>query len=1562
MSYQGQVTNTGNPFAQSLGGSDLSPFANLSTIQQLINGAGLPQSVPAQTIGPIKPNDLPWWQRLSQDTTAAVSGLTKGVLPVGQLPLTPDYNNMQSRSVEDSYRYNPEARAIESIVQTPTALISNIIGAMTTGGAYNAAYSGISTNARSKSAIDTALKAGNFEVARKIQDAQAPAVALSAAYGLAGAKIPMSLGAGVTTRVATGAALGYPQDIADQALDQYALTGKVDARQLNYAPGLGTLIGAGIPGGSHFLSNATARNTAFDALRTGIRATADTVNQRARTAHPGFMRIGGSGDAPGQLSLDLGVPKESSLPLQADYRRGNTERQYAGQMTGERVPVISSSAMQTDADKAVQKAIGDGEPKAIQAWITHYESQGDALRANALRQSVIDPETISKVPADMAAQISREHEASASEAGRLLQSYQNNPLYRQQREFVTAGVDNLPKNKTRVVEDAGKAVKDLVDESFGDLYTIILKTFKLFMQMPSAPRKGKVTGKTKVARPKGETPKAKSLKLKVQGEKTKRLLARALTEDPTQPRKERKQSTINIPSDEQKVLGFAKERLRAKAHIRRVLESSQGNKKAIVKKPYKFTAAEKDLLDRLEAKRKADAELRKLLKVKRVKELTAEAAFKRQQQKVRKALDAEQRRARNEAMSAIARMERVVNKQLSIPLRVQAKARQISQEAFNTLSQEEQAYFKALVDRRNRAMLLGKLDQRLTAATQRTAPKKGETLRHLFERLAPSMSAEELDRYGKEVKAVEKRRFLESLTRKGSVRTKRRVLDKLLDAHGHDLLGASTPEVFGAIIDDSKTAIVMSKEDWRKLNAYAVAAADPMLAPKDRIRANALIEKLIADQKNETLMRKWFTFRAQGLLFQSATQAKNYLDQTISWSAFRLGSGLRELGSFGYSRIYGNEYGIEGGGNRGLVLNTSKEAKQFYAQHETGVKDELSNTLYDVKSGTNTSRMNGGDINTSAQPRRTLLHTRLKGKVGNTLRAADQLVGGIFRTTVSSSERLAYVDAYRVQLTHDIEVYRRVTGNNPDVKSDIYKNMRQNAVQMAEQVTLTNRGIASNVSRRIQSEITENVDAVARRARLIKKSQTLSAGEAVIPFPTVPANAWLRPAELIPVLGGVGIWGNRSIAARSPNAYFNPHQVAGEIVASQFTGLALTAGAAGGAMMYSAGYYGAINIRDKDKDLAAEQTAQAAGRGRGTINFSAFGRYAVSGKPQDFIAQPEDITFNMMGISSMFAPMAYMTATGREDAKNGKAYEERANVTRLPENVLSGAGSVLFQNDSFRGLNRAPNTLMETRNPETGEIDAATGAQMVAADALGFRIPGSDIFPQTIKEPRSTGELWASKFPLIGEAVMGHRLSDKTDPAGNTITRQGALSLLGHVADTDTYIGYMNLLHNETGKATHLLGSIPRTIKATNSEGQEVKANLSKQERIDAGNILKQKYAELVEQIRGVPNFTGLSSEQKVSVLSRVKNDVIRAYLAHPYDSSGGAIHRPAQRILKAHYTTKGGVRLPKPGDSGAYALYTGNKAAYDAFILRYIQNAIEAKANETGTIQANKALEGALP
>lgn len=1510
-------------------------------------------------------------QRVLNLLGGASTGILKGILP--------------DERIEAPNSFDPLTGMAEAATRLPTALVSGIIGGVLTGGAYNAAAGGVQANTRNRKAQGDALRAGNFEVARQIAKANAPSTLGNAGYSFLGARLPGAFGANAATRITTGAAMGYPQDLADQAIDQFAGTGRVDTSQINFMPGFNTVLGGGVQAGMHYAPKLARsvgnKDNAYDLIRAGLTRTAQKVGRSARTPQYGRMLTG--------------VPKPDNapegLPIQGDFQRGVTERQYAGQQTGEIVPMISTSAMQDEATKAVSDAIGGGKPGVIQGWVGHFEQGGDDLRANAIRQGALEPVNFNRLDPDMQEAVLTAHKEAASRTGRELQSFQNNPLYRTREEFLDAALTDNPDKPPTGINAAGEEVQDLVEDSFKDLFNILVNAFKLTARrarraeggtnvpekVSRTPKTPKAPTEAKEPKPRGEKPfrlrvktidetkieaqqvqqKRKRLETALAKETGKKapntervrqlklglgavekredqirmLLARAITEDPTQPRAPRKPKTkVGVTPDQQTVEEFAKERLRAKAYIRKRLEARKG-KQPIAKKPYKFTQTERELIEKLDAQQKADKQNQLRLVAKRVKEPTVAQALEKQRAAMKKAHENELNARRREAMSALIKLEKELNVQTKLSLGVKKTVRGVSADALATLSPEELAYYYDMVARKNRAMLFDKLERRLKAGERVGVRAKGESLDELYKRMEPSMTQGERNAYGARKTAIGRRRYLNRLTKKSAPKTRRTVLERLTEAQGHDLLGATTPEVLDALMGQAKRATVMRGEDWKKLNAYITAATDPTLTPRDARRAAAMLDRFIFDHQSTSLFRKWISFRTQGLLLQGITQMRNWLDMGSYWVHYRgPHAALRELGEFAYSTLYKSEY--EGAGKRGLIIRRSKEAKAFYKEHELTAGDEVQNVLFDMANGTNTARNWAGDVFRPQGLTASFVHTTAEGQVADAMRSTDKKLGGTIRAIVGGGDRVAYASIYEASLTKEIEIYRRVMGELPDPKSDVYANMRKIAEREAEQGTMTSEGGVSNILTGTRDLITKQVD---KLAGIDDPAQSTGAGALVLPFTHVVGNMALRPLEMVPVAGALGIHFNRRMQADLRKVPAYNRNAFGQIFASQMTGLVLTgaAGGIGNEMLYAAGYYGAFQVEPREKTIEAEETKTQAGFRRGTINVTAFSRYMSSGDPEDFIAEPGDATFYILGLNTWSMPMLYMTAPGREDYRNGAEYKPRAGLTDIPRNVATGTLSMFTENDAMSGFTRPIATVANARNADTGELDPlGTGVPAVAADMLGFKIPGGDMFPAPVRAPSNPLEQVATRLPFVDRLVP-----ERLDVEGNPMMKQG---LFGRIGDRNGYAGFMNSLRAQTGKANHLLGSLPRKVTVTD-EGQEASVMLTKRQRLEAERQLKPQYVGLVQQVRANPQFETLAPEQQVHVLSRVKNDMTRAYLAKEYDKP----------ITQASYSMDGGVNLHLDDAPGAKALYNG-RVDYTAIINLYIANATKDQVNQEVTRQ----------
>jgi len=1536
------------------GFSSLAVPGQADTIAKLLNGAGLPPAVmptaqpPQATIGPLKPEQVySPVQRLGNAVGGAATGILKGVFP-------------DERIHAPNAGYDPLVNQAEVLTRVPTSIIANVIGASATNGTYNAAAGGLSMHTRNREAQDSALKAGQWAVAKRIRDANAVATLSNAAYEGALAHLPGSVGNGVGAHVATGAAMGYGQDLATQAMDQYALTGKVDASKLNYTPGLGAVMGAAIPGVIHYAPQiAKSLPNATQAIQLSLTHTADKVGsflekagefeKSFRKAEGGFIRIGGK--SPEQ--------SPSGTPMQGDYKRGVTERQFAGEKTGEIVPMISTGAMQQEANEEVKKAIDAGHPESVLSWIQVLEENGKKLEANAVRLAAIADENLPHFSPEDQAQLMNEAKDIASEHGRGLQQYQNNPLLKARAEFLDAAIQDFDKGKpVEGVEDAIQEVTNLVEDSFTELFNILINAFKFTIGHTEVEGKRfKRTGGSKRGKapqePKVSTPKKVKVK---EDDSTKRLLARALEEDPTQPLKVKARKTTARSVEEQETRKFAKERLRAKAYIRRRL---QGKKPASTKKPYKFTAAERELLEKLDAKQKADKKNLLKLKTKIVKQPTQAEAMEAQRKALLNAYDKEWNQRRKEALRALVKLEQQLNVQQKLKLGLKNEAKtaiqDLSADALATLSPEELAYLNDMVRRQTRSMLFAKLEKRLKAGESVAVRNKGKSLDELYDALEPIMTAQEKQAYKQRKTAIERRRYLQGLARTTAPRTKKTLLDRLVEAHGHELLNASHPQVLDSIMHKVKGTIKISPEDYAQLQAYITACTDPTLTTQAKRRAHALLQRFIYDHQAQHLYAKFLSFRTTGLLLREITQVRNYIDMGLGWAKYRTyGAALRELGEFAYSKMYASQYG--GKGERGLVIKISNEVKDFYQKHEITLVQELQNILFDTEHGTNTARNHSGDILDAGSLPPSLLHNKGKGKFKEVIKEIDKRGSGVTRAILSSGDRLAFADVYRHALTKEIETYKRAHGALPDVNSEAYGRMRRIALDTAEQITYTNKGGTSHMLGAIKGGLTKVVDGYTGA----EHPASSNAGSAVVPFTTIIGNIWLRPLENIPGVGMIAIgvpgsantkngllklaqgnrfgtknWGSEADKALAKSPEYN-RVVAGQLVAAQTVGLAMTA-TAGMPMMYYAGYHGAFNIPPRDKSLAASQVREDSGRRRGSVNLTAFQRYMRTQNPEDFITQEGDETLYTFGLNEFAMPLLYMTATGREDKAKGLPASPRYNPVHYPGMTIKGVSSQFLQNDALSGLARITTEAKEARDPETNEHTAEASVHALASDVVGFKLPGSDIIPQPVRAPRNYPEQYLSKLPFLDQMVP-----KALDSEGKVKMQKG---LLGHVEADSNFASYMHSLHEATGSSSHLMGPMSRTVDTFNDAGSFEKTTLTLEQRHQMEATVKPAYAAYVSEIKDSENFKQLPDKQKIEVLSKIKNDILKAYMAKYFRVP----------LVRPSYTVSGGKNYHKDDAQGARALRAGNTQKYNRILNEYIKKAHTSQKNDTGTERLQK-------
>lgn len=100
---------------------------------------------------------------------------------------------------------------------------------------------------------------------------------------------------------------------------------------------------------------------------------------------------------------------------------------------------------------------------------------------------------------------------------------------------------------------------------------------------------------------------------------------------------------------------------------------------------------------------------------------------------------------------------------------------------------------------------------------------------------------------------------------------------------------------------------------------------------------------------------------------------------------------------------------------------------------------------------------------------------------------------------------------------------------------------------------------------------------------------------------------------------------------------------------------------------------------------------------------------------------------------------------------------------------------------------------------------------------------------------------------------------------------------------SDSYPAFMRELQIATGKANHLIESLSENLKA--DDGATVIVPTAKWKYLKP--ILKQDYADWVEVARDTKGFAVLPDIEQVEVLSRIKNDIIRAVIAKRRDEKG---------------------------------------------------------------------------
>lgn len=1465
------------------------------------------QSVGQGEIGPIRQTAT---QRLMTDAQAVGVGLVKGFVP----------------------RPNEQLRAPISAEAwaAPTgegigAVTSNILGALFTGGAYNAWYGAAKASADNTDAQNAALRANDVDLYARLKDSALGAIGTGAAANFALSKTPGAIGKGPTTKALSALGMGYGADVAMQAQDQYARTGQVDASAM--IPGIATVFGPSVALGAHYAPQLA------QVLRLGAKATGRATQEAFSPAQGSGLRSASRG----RVGFGGEPPILKGRAEYTDLERTVPTRQR-GEWVGRHNP-MKLSQMQQDANAAVSEMLDAGKGSEILYQISSHEHAGEGEQAQALMQAALAPGNVERLPAGAKDLLEAYRKTRITSSARALALVQQDPIVKAKMDLLDAALEGGSVDIAEEVHQAGELVKTSITDAYGAIMQAMIENFKRALaaleknvEKPGARyrKTGEVKPKARVRlratkqkpfelkiqtvdevkvaeealaakkkeledaliveakknKPRG--PKVRQLKLALgsverEQDRIKRALARVLADDPTIPREVKPRPAAQRSPEEQAVLDFIRERSAAKAYIRRKLGTDKRAPKA--PREYKFTAIERKLLAKVEEKRLAEIEARKAqlkLKPPRIRAARAQRQARADVAKAQEAL-------RRKAMTAIARLERQLNVQTKLPLKIPKNADQTLVDALKTLSPEMQAYFYELTARKTTAAAFDALDRRLRAAERPRVSTTRESLAAMIERLRPQMTPAAQAQLDARVTAIEKRRFLRSYeaARTPSKRTAVTLLDRLLQAHKFDLLTPNNKGLVDAIMERAKRSVIeLDSKDWTTLNELVAAASDSSLDPYSRRVAVAAFQHFVADRTPVHPLARLVHARSAGLLLQRATQTANVLDGLLMMGYFKAPYGLfRGVGESIATLALSHD--TQAALDRLRVLKISDEVKAYRAKNQTSLLDELRLIWHDLKTGDNTQAANLGDVYDVGRYH-AVLPQKWKG-----VAQADAAV----RMATSGLDRLNYRMAFLDTLDRELEL-ARLAGKRegltleealPAPGSDEYKAILQTAADNAQYVTYTTPGIATSAIGGIRKGFDRGVDAVGRKVGLLKKDQSFELGSLLLPFIRVSVNAPLRAYEMLPGIGLLGGGANRIFwAATNPGKTGGKfvEQAAGQLVASQITGLLLYGGQAVSHYKdaaYWMGYYDVYDVPDPTVKMssARRDVREGSGYAPGTINVDAIGRYLASANPEDLAQQQSDRRFFVANISALSNALLFLTAEGRRDRP-----VDQQNLMTAGVNT---ARDVIMANDATRGINRIVNNLTQARDPETGETgNPWAGVAKEAADVMGFKIPGQDLLPRTIPNPQSISQLLTSRMPqtpLLGGLASPPRLDAEGNPKVVDGLLQKAPEGTPIPGTEDNYSYFMLNLANKTGSEAHLLGPIARTLTAPDDSGAMVTLHLTNAQRYAAEKAIKPQYVEAVTRVAALPRFAKLSPESQVRVLSKIRGDIIHAYQLREFNA-----------------------------------------------------------------------------
>jgi hypothetical protein len=1371
-------------------------------------------------------------------------------------------------------------------------------------------------------------------------------------------------------KVLFGTASGAGISGAASAADQLSRTGRVDTKELWSQMAFGALTGAAVP-----VASAVAPKVLRASARYQKYLDSKTVVRGGRRAQRGF--IGVPPEEQNQALNDIfpnGKPEGFNLEEERRPVKGFHRRQYNSELTNELVKDTPLNAEQQAVNAEVDKAVQEGRISDIDDEISKARQAGNQVRVQLLYNAAASHPGMDETTSRYYNQRSQNYR---SQTATSLRAAQEDPRIKARNELIQAVVE---KGKTKDGEIKSGELEKLTNEALKILEDSYRELFKIAARLlkqvdKTAPKKVRKSTPKKSGG-KGTAPVPK--KSKVSRDKTRELLARAFAEDVDKEPGQRKDQTAGMSPEEKEVYLWAKARLRDRRWLSRQLKPrKKGQLNLLSPEERKLTAVERDLYRRMKDTQKAkikrqkgEDKIRELLaraiaedfsQSKPLKAGVEKDAWMTPEQKAvndfakrrirdrkwlanqlklkgykpKESLTLEQRSLTEAERNLVRQKPPVLNlriqkvkasarrrnpsdiktgkdlkdawlavSDLNKPPRLKKTAEQLRNQretrlALETIDQRQERLLKAA------ATHIGTLERSLNPQGQLALKVKQQLSKDITEGLAllsPQMQQHYKDLLAQQFKAHIDAKYGPKTRSTPKLKT---TLDRLFELKSDGVLD---PEHMDYALKGAIESHVMKTQDFQEFNQLLDRLEEPGLSSNELLRREALLQKFIFDRKAVGVWDKYINFRYMGMLLQAATQARNYVDG-LGYAFFR--TGILNTAEAGYDKALGVATG-----RRTIKLRVNKADRDFFHANEPGLRDELSNLAFDLKNGTNTSRTKYGDVANNRGLQRGFLPEKLD----------TPLQSGV-RTLFSAQDRFNYALGYEQAFLSELAIYRKAEGKYPVKGSQSYEVLKARAEARAAETNYTNRGVVESGLNALQKGVTYGGDAIGQGLGLMKEGESLQLGRFTQPFTTILGNSSTKPLELIPGLGAFGIYVNRAFQAKVNKVPIDHQNTVAHILAAQSIGLVIGAGGVGALtpFLYQMGYHHVyIQGNAKKQTKGMNRLQSDVGATSNSFNMTAFFRFFSKGAKDfnDMEPQSGDTYLPMRGYGTIDSIMRAGTATGAEDRANNKPAEPRGDLVK-------GIVAFAANNDAASGINRPFQTLSETRNPDTGEPDALWGTAKLAADTVGFKVPGQDLIPSTRKEPTDLLQVLENSNPITATLVPSAVGASGADEPRNT----GAPT---QYKGPETTSGFLYELAQKTGKESHVMQAIGKKLKS--DDGDETV--IPYKDRQQAQRSLNKAYYGLVEQVRTHETFNELDPRQQVQVLSRVKNDLTKAFMATAF-----GVEFKGVTLRK----TEGGYKMDwkDKAQRGAVDLVNNDTDHYESIIEKYIRNARDAQRLE---------------